>query len=354
MPALASLHTLFLREHNRISAELEKVCCDNDDDFIFQRARRIVIAEFQNIVYSQFLPLLLGPKIMKKYRLRVDKRSSYDPGVNPTIRNAFSTAAFRFGHSMVWNNISLVDDQGSWFNEYHVRNTYFDDTVPLMMGGRGIDYILSGMSRQPGGAVDLNIVEDLTNYLFVNGSGLTGADLIARNIQRGRDHGLPPYNEYRRHCGLPPVCSWDRKPAEIPARAWKSIRQLYDDPTDIDLYVGGLSEEKSQGSMLGKTFTCLVAKQFYNLKFGDRFFFTHVGPEVVFPFTDDQVVNIRMRTLRDLACDNTYLPDFPRDPFKLQSQPRPCSERVPLHMAIFSDEYEGKQAKERLIKRFRK
>ncbi len=292
MPALASLHTMFLREHNRVASEMEALCCQGEDDFVFQRSRRIVIAEFQNVIYSQFLPQLLGPQVVATYGLGVDGRSLYDPGVNPTIRNGFSTAAFRFGHSMVWGNVSLVDDQGNWFGEYLIRDTFFDDAIPLSHDGRGVEFILNGMARQPGGALDLNVVEDLTNYLFINGSGLTGDDLIARNIQRGRDHGLPPYNEYRRYCGMRPACGWEGKPAEIPWEAWNALRDLYDSPADVDLFVGGLAEEREGDSMLGRTFTCLAARQFYNLKFGDRFFFTHLGPRarVAFPFTDEQVV----------------------------------------------------------------
>ncbi len=346
MPSLASFHTLFLREHNRLALEISKVCCDGDDGLIFQRARRIAIAEFQNVVYSEFLPKLLGFRTIYQYRLEVDQRSVYDPTVNPTIRNAFSTAAFRFGHSMVWNNITLVNDQGDWFREYHIRDKYFQDDIPMSMEGRGVDFIMNGMAVQPGGAVDLSIVEDLTNYLFINSSGVTGADLIARNIQRGRDHGLPPYNEYRKYCGLAPACTWELKPPEISFQTWDFLRDLYDSPQDIDLYVGGLAEEQSQESMLGKTFTCLIAKQFHNLKFGDRFFYTHLSPqpEVIFPFTDDQIFNIRSRKMRDIVCDNTLLPNFPEYPFRLHSKMKSCSEKVPVNMDLFSDAYENQAA----------
>ena len=70
---------------------------EGKDDFVFEQTRKIIIATFQHIVYTEYLPLVLGEKYMTEYDLytKEDTFSTYDQSVNPTIINEFATFAYR-------------------------------------------------------------------------------------------------------------------------------------------------------------------------------------------------------------------------------------------------------------------
>jgi len=59
-PQLTVIHTIWMREHNRVAKTLAILNLTWSRETVFQEARRIVIAEFQHITYSEFLPTLLG------------------------------------------------------------------------------------------------------------------------------------------------------------------------------------------------------------------------------------------------------------------------------------------------------
>ncbi len=94
----------------------------------------------------------------------------------------------------------------------------------------------------------------------------------ALNIQRGRDHGLPSYNQWRVHCGLPAASTISDLRNEITnVSVRERLEEVYGaDPNNIDLWVGGLVEDVLPGTQLGPTFNCIIKDQFTRLRDGDR------------------------------------------------------------------------------------
>ncbi len=104
LPNLGGNHILLMREHNRLADQLAVINPHWDDERIFQETRKIVAAEIQHITYDEYLPIILGDDAMIQYDLEVTPNSyddQYSPMINPSIRNAFAAAAFRFGHSQI-------------------------------------------------------------------------------------------------------------------------------------------------------------------------------------------------------------------------------------------------------------
>ena len=105
-PNLAVIHSLFMKEHNRIANTLAQVNphWSNNDEKLYQEAKRILNAEWQHIIYNEWLPIILGDRFMSRFGLYpIDNSYSqlYRDDFDPRITNAFATAAFRFGHSLI-------------------------------------------------------------------------------------------------------------------------------------------------------------------------------------------------------------------------------------------------------------
>lgn len=49
----------------------------------------------------------------------------------------------------------------------------------------------------------------MTSKLYTSNGNDLGLDAISLDIERGRDHGLPGYNYYRRYCRLPAAKTFD-------------------------------------------------------------------------------------------------------------------------------------------------
>jgi hypothetical protein len=292
---LTAIQTLFLREHNRQAASIAANNRSLSDEQIYQQARRVVIAELQAITYNEFLPALLGRGAMPGYR-------GYRPNVNPGISNEFSTAAFRFGHSMLDGEIGRLNNDGSDTPQGPIplRNAFFNPTVfetslPDHQGD--IDPFLKSAASGNTQEVDLMIVDDVRNFLFgAPGSG--GFDLAALNIQRGRDHGLADYNTVRAAYGLPRVTSFAQISSK-PSTA-SALEAAYGSVSNIDLWAGGLAEDHTARGSLGPLFTRIVANQFARLREGDRFYYEN-------SLRGRQLDQLRRTTLSSVIRANTAL-----------------------------------------------
>jgi peroxidase len=302
-PLLIAIHTLWVREHNRICAELSKENPEWKDEVLFQEARRIVIAKIANITYNEWLPAI---------GIHLPKYEGYNPEMNPQVMNLFSAAGFRFGHTIINGVIQRLNDDCSVHESGHTRlkDTYFDPSSIREKTSNLLEPYFIGMMHHRQQGFDTKVIEDVRNFLFgAPGSG--GMDLVAINIQRGRERGLADYNTTRKDFGLLAKNNFSSLTSKPELN--QALESLYGDINDIDLWVGLLSEDHLPGSLFGELGTAIMRSQFQHLRDGDRFFF-----EVDKGLSEEQKMNIRYTTLGDVLSNNTLMEDVPYNIFNFQ------------------------------------
>ncbi|KAG1666081.1 Chorion peroxidase [Nymphon striatum] len=270
---LATIHTIFMREHNRIAKLVSEMKPSWDDEKIYQETRKIVIAFMQNMVMKEYLPIVMGKDLLNKYDLALPRNldpNIYDPNINVEVSNAFSTAAFRFAHSMINDDIEFVFANGQ-IKVSPLEEKLFNTTD--MYYPKRLNAIANGMLHQHPRVCSVHMASSMSKRLFLKEGEKSGLDLASLNIQRGRDHGLPGYNEYRKYCNFEKYTSISEMP--ITDIMKQKLRKVYKHVDDIDLFVGGLLEPIIDGAEVGETFGCILGEQFRILVKGDRFFYAN-------------------------------------------------------------------------------
>jgi peroxidase len=340
--ALTAIHTLFAREHNRIVAALPQSL---PAEAKFQIARRVVGAEIQYITYTQFLPAL---------GVHLDPHRGYDPNVNPALSNEFAVVGYR-AHSMIHGEFDVTVKSGTYSRRVLNRFRRSGITVtaaggkvaltvpldlafgnPALLHAIGLGPVLKSLASEREYKNDEQIDNSLRSVLFqvpkpgvanpaacgspvVNPDCFTGVqDLGAIDIQRGRDHGMPSYNELRRAYGLPPKRSFTAITGEATERLPRGVsiddprsldfiqlrdadgkviplgsknaqedavvgirrttlaarlKAIYGNVDKLDAFVGMLSERHVPGTEFGRLQLAIWKKQFEALRDGDRFFY---------------------------------------------------------------------------------
>ncbi len=350
--ALTAAHTLFAREHNRIVAQLNSnpaaALLSQEDKF--QIARKVVGAEQQLITYNEFLPAL---------GVRLAPYQGYNPNVNASLGNEFAVVGYR-AHSMIHGEFeptvpvgTYTDGQLDTFEEQGIEVEENGDgtitlVIPLVVAfGNpdlveqvGLGTLLESLGEEGQYKNDEQIDNALRSVLFqvpkpgipdptVCGSPVidpdcfTGVvDLGAIDVERGRDHGMPFYNDLRRAYGLAPKASFtaitgestEQLPAGttindprilefteirdangnvIPVGSEEGgvvgvrrstlaarLKAVYGNLNKVDAFTGMVSERHVPGTEFGELQLAIWKKQFEALRDGDRFFF-QIDPDLV-------------------------------------------------------------------------
>ena len=327
--SLSVMHTLWVREHNRIVGGLRRINPQWSNERTFQEARKIVGALIQKITYIDYLPKVMGPEIFDE---TIGPYIGYDISVDASVPNSFATAAYRYGHSLIR---PMFDRLRSNFEPLNIGSLSLAEMFfrpDQFRASGGSDPIARGWVTQTPRRMDefLNLV--LTSRLF-SSNGDIGMDLASLNIQRQRDHGMADYGTWRTFCqGVFPELLEETPDLENQYTFLKFL-QLYGRVEGADLWVAGISERRLPYSLLGPTFACLFGLTFRNVRDGDRFYYERPGV-----FTSGQLAVIRKQTLSRVLCDTTNIDHIQPDAFLGNQDRVSCDSLPPLDLREWKEQ----------------
>jgi Ca2+-binding RTX toxin-like protein len=344
---LTTVHSVFHSEHNRLVEDYKSTILSSgnlaminewllvdvavipttaadiaalqwDGERLFQAGRFVTEMQYQHLVFEEFARTVqpaVDPFIF-----------SNSADLNPAIVAEFAHVVYRFGHSMLTENVTRIDADMQTTDVGLIQA--FLNPIAFDQGGvteaQAIGSVVRGMSRQTGNAIDEFVTEAVRNNLV----GLP-LDLATLNMARARDTGMPTFNEARAQffaasgqANLTPYTSWAdmaghlKHPLSIinfiasygehssitsettlagkraaaslmvfggagaPADrvdflnhtgTWASTETGLN---EVDLWIGGLAEEINQfGGMLGATFNYVFERQMETLQNADRFYY---------------------------------------------------------------------------------
>ncbi|KAA0711650.1 Thyroid peroxidase [Triplophysa tibetana] len=313
---LSALHTLWVREHNRVAGHLRRLNPHWRSEVVYQETRKIIGALHQIITMRDYIPKIIGQECFDK---SVGEYEGYDASLNPSVSNVFSTAAFRFGHATISASLKRLNEsfqEHERFSSVDLHQTFFSPWRLVREGG--LDPVLRGLLGRSAALQNQDhlMKEELTERLVVLNIPAS-LDLASLNLQRGRDHALPGYNEWRIFCGFDRIETESDLVDVVGSDVLvEKILQVYGHINNIDVWLGGLMERPLPGARTGPLFACLIAKQMKTLREGDRFWWEN--PEI---FSVQQRRELEKHSLSRVICDNSGVMEVPLDSFRVGRYP---------------------------------
>ena len=361
---LTSVHHVFHSEHNRVMDQIQNVLETemppellaryqaagfwNYGERLFQAARFFTEMQYQHLVFEEF-----ARRIQPNIDPVVLNENSYQPDVNSSIRAEFAHSVYRFGHSLLRENvprehngvITEVPLLDAFLNPTAFRTAPDGTTISADESAGGI---LKGLANQTANGIDEFVTDTLRNKLL----GLP-LDLPAINIARARDTGVPGMQAARatffQQSGDPqlaPYDSWEdfRLSMKNPESIGNFIAAYGTHPTvadattlaakrsagqalaadtafmnaaaadtglnEVDLWMGGLAEKPYIfGGMLGATFNYVFEQQLEDLQNGDRFYYLNRN------LGNTLFHTLEANSLSQLVLRNTTADRVPHDVF---------------------------------------
>jgi len=167
-PELTATTILFMREHNFWIGILKSQHPNWRGDQLYNMAKAINTAEYQNIIYKEFLPVLIGPTALGSYR-------GYNPNVNAQATQEFSTPAFRVGHSQISGTQEGIDNTGAVVFTENLAAAFAN--TPARDIANGINPLLRNLGTDFSQATDVYAIPELRDLLLAGLVG-GGVDLI--------------------------------------------------------------------------------------------------------------------------------------------------------------------------------
>ncbi|XP_060841527.1 peroxidase-like [Rhopalosiphum padi] len=334
---IALFHNMFLRFHNYVAFKLKSENSLWSDEKLYQESRRFVGAIIQHITYTQFLPIILGKNYTTDEVL--GDNNEYDPTVNPSTSQEFSTGAFRVLHNIVPAQHRFIDSNSTTVQIVNV--TDWMNCPYLLQQGSNYDQLLRGLLCTEGRLSQPSYNPLISNLMFHSNNSI-GVDLLSYDIQRGRDTGLPPYNKMRQLCGLPIAKSFDDLSDIIPADDIYDLETLYSSVDDIDFIVGALLETPEDDALVGNTSRCIIGDFFYRSRVGDRFFYDTKGQSG--QFSKNQLEIIKSINLNHIICTTSSVNNLQKNIFTkvdngwYSSMKWSCSEKYMIDFKPWKEE----------------
>lgn len=300
--ALTAMHTVFLREHNRLVDVISTQQPSLNEEQKYQLARKLVGAEMAAITYNEYLPSIMGNAAPAA------RAYNYNPQLPGDVTQSFAVAAFRFAHSALSSNLPVVNNDGTSATALSLGTATFNPNL-LTNSPELVKQLLKGGATQTAQEIDTQYVDDIRNVAF-GPPGAGGTDLFAVDVERAREHGLVDYRQLRAAYGQPPINSFAQIPTTPELRA--QLQAIYgNDLNNIDALVAGLAETHLPGQSLGGTFSAIIGNQFARLRDGDRLFYLSnaaglyvngvLQPQIA------SIVNLDTIRLADIIALNTGL-----------------------------------------------